>query len=56
MKKKPVARKTVMPVVKSTGMGILHDIRKLIESARGRVATYANAEMTMLYWKVGERV
>jgi len=56
MKKKTVVRKTIIPVAKIDGTGVLNDIRKLIESARGRVATYANAEITMLYWKVGERI
>lgn len=37
-------------------LGVLSDIRLLIESARARVATNVNAELTMLYWKVGERV
>ncbi len=54
--KKLIARKIVKPVGKSTITEAFHDIRKLIEEARGRVATYANAELTMLYWKVGERV
>ena len=35
---------------------VLDDIRQLIESTRQRVATYANAELTMLYWRVGERI
>lgn len=35
---------------------VLSDIRTLIESARARVATFANAELTMLYWQVGERI
>ena len=56
MKKKLVVQKTGIAVVTSAGVGVLDDIRKLIESARGRVATYANAELTMLYWKVGERI
>lgn len=53
--KKSIVTKTVRPVRKALAEAF-HDIRKLIEDARGRVATYANAELTMLYWKVGERV
>lgn len=53
--KKSIVTKTVRPVRKALAEAF-HDIRKLIEEARGRVATYANAELTMLYWKVGERV
>lgn len=53
--KKSIVKKTVRPV-RNTLTETFDDIRKLIEDARGRVATYANAELTMLYWKVGERV
>ncbi len=31
--------------------GILADLRELIHSARRRVATVANAEQTLLYWR-----
>ncbi len=56
MKNKLVVKKAVVSVVNSAGAGVLKDIRQLIESARGRAATYVNAELTLLYWKVGERV
>ncbi len=56
MKKKSVVKKTVAPVVKSTSMGVLNDIRKLIESARSRIATYVNEGLTTLYWQVGVRI
>lgn len=35
---------------------IIGEIRLLIESARERVASFANAQLTMLYWRVGERI
>jgi predicted nuclease of restriction endonuclease-like (RecB) superfamily len=35
---------------------LLGDLRQLIEAARMRVATAANAEMTLLYWRVGRRI
>jgi len=35
---------------------ILADLRLLINSARRRVATTANAEQTMLYWQLGKRI
>jgi len=35
---------------------VLSEIRGLIESARGRVASFANAELTMLYWKTGQSI
>ena len=35
---------------------LLADIRRLIDSARQRVALAVNAELTLLYWQVGQRV
>jgi hypothetical protein len=35
---------------------ILADLRELIHSARRRVATVANAEQTLLYWRLGKRI
>jgi len=35
--------------------GLLADLRALIQSARQRVATVANATQTLLYWHVGRR-
>ncbi len=32
------------------------DLRHLIEDARWRVASVANAGITMLYWHIGERI
>lgn len=36
--------------------GILADLREMIHSARHRVATVANAEQTLLYWRLGKRI
>lgn len=36
--------------------GFLDDVRLLIESARSRVASSANAELTVLYWRIGARI
>lgn len=36
--------------------GILAELRELINSARHRVATVANAEQTLLYWRMGRRL
>jgi len=35
---------------------LLSDIRALIESSRERVAVGVNAELSLLYWSVGERI
>lgn len=56
MKKKSVIKKAGVPVVKGAHDGVLNDICQLIESARGRAAIYVNVELTLLYWKVGERI
>ncbi len=50
MRKKTVIGKTVVST------NVLGDIRQLIESARSRVAVAVNSELTMLYWKVGDRI
>ncbi len=36
--------------------GILADLHELIQSARLRVATAANAEQMLLYWRLGKRI
>ena len=35
---------------------LFNDVCKLIDSAKSRVASNANIEMTLLYWQIGERV
>ena len=35
---------------------LLSELRQLIESARQRAAVAVNAELTLLYWRVGERL
>ena len=35
---------------------LLDDVRRLIESARRRVAVAINAELTLLYWQIGTRI
>jgi predicted nuclease of restriction endonuclease-like (RecB) superfamily len=36
--------------------GLLQDIRGLIEEARSAVAVTVNAGLTMLYWRIGQRI
>ena len=38
------------------GPALLDDLRTLIESARVRVAIGVNAEMVLLYWRLGSRI
>ena len=56
MRKKQDKKKASVPIIASAGNTVIADIRVLIESARVRAATAVNAELTMLYWQVGERI
>ena len=40
----------------SASTPLLADVRQLIDSARQRVASTVNAELTQLYWQIGSRV
>ena len=35
---------------------LMKDLRQIIDSTRQRVAVTANAELTMMYWHIGERI
>jgi predicted nuclease of restriction endonuclease-like (RecB) superfamily len=37
-------------------VALLGDIRQLIDAAYGRAATAVNSELTLLYWRIGERI
>ena len=51
--KKALAVKRMRVVGKRT---LLVDVRQLIEEARSAVAATVNAGLTMLYWRIGERI
>lgn len=53
MKKTLIKKNTVVPVLEDK---LFSDICSLIEQAKQRVATYANANLTLLYWNVGHRI
>jgi hypothetical protein len=44
------------PVVTSAPVLLLGEIRQLIDAARQRAATAVNSELTLLYWRIGERI
>ena len=45
------------PVASSTvPTALLGDIRALIETSRQRAALAVNAELTLLFWRVGQRI
>lgn len=42
--------------VQGTSSLLMKDLRQIIDSTRQRVAVTANAELTMMYWHIGERI
>jgi len=40
----------------ATEIALVADIRQLIDSARQRAAAAVNAELTLLYWRIGQRI
>ena len=45
------------PIVSSeSAQSLMQDLRQIIDQARGRVASTANYELTMMYWHIGERI
>jgi predicted nuclease of restriction endonuclease-like (RecB) superfamily len=53
-RKTPSIAKLAAPVPQADQL--LGDLRQMIEAARARVATAANAELTLLYWRIGRRI
>jgi predicted nuclease of restriction endonuclease-like (RecB) superfamily len=45
-----------MNTLPSTDTGLVAELRQLIDAARQRAATAVNAELTQLYWRIGERI
>lgn len=37
-------------------MPLVDDLRKIINQTRNRVAVNVNAELTLMYWHIGERI
>jgi predicted nuclease of restriction endonuclease-like (RecB) superfamily len=57
--KRTVRRKGVLVPVTRLAAGtkpLLREIRELIESARRQVAQVVNAGLTVLYWRIGDRI
>ena len=44
------------PVPKRASNALLGDIRALIEASRQRAVSAVNAELTMLFWRIGQRI
>lgn len=43
-------------VSQAVSQSLIHDLRQIIDQARGHVAATANYALTMMYWHVGERI
>jgi predicted nuclease of restriction endonuclease-like (RecB) superfamily len=51
-----VSKTPAAPAKTRVPKGLLKDLRSLIETARERVAIQVNAEITLLYWQIGNRI
>lgn len=56
MKKKVTKKKTAVVDISNKINVITAEIQSLIKSARSNVASFANVQLTLLYWTVGERI
>lgn len=56
MTKKKDSSRNIAVIGNKKRLPLIADIRGLIESARVRVAGAVNFELTMLYWRIGERI
>src|SRR5882724_5358097 len=52
--KKPA--KAIVKRVQGLSPSLVTDVRRIIESARDRVAVAVNSELVLSYWRVGRRV
>jgi hypothetical protein len=48
------SKKPALPMPMATSL--LGDIRQLIDTARERAVAAVNSEMTLLYWRIGQRI
>jgi len=53
-RKATTASRPPAPVLKANHL--LGELRQMIEAARARVAAAANIELTLLYWRSGQRI
>ncbi len=56
-----MAKRTVASITRPRTLArqadqLLGELRQMIDSARARVATAANSELTLLYWRIGRRI
>ncbi len=46
----------IIPNIQETAQTLFSEIRQLIDAAKQRAAIAINAEITLLYWQVGDRI
>jgi len=46
----------IIPNIQETAQTLFREIRQLIDAAKQRAAVAINAEITLLYWQVGDRI
>jgi predicted nuclease of restriction endonuclease-like (RecB) superfamily len=56
MSKRPQKPEAVAPAKAGSSDNLLHDVRALIDQARGRVAQKINTELVRLNWQIGSRI
>lgn len=55
-KRKSLAMATVAPTGTTGSLPLLADLRQLIEQARQAAAVAVNAGLTLMYWRIGQRI
>ena len=48
--------KDIIPLQHTSIAPLVEDLRQIINQSRGRVAANVNAELTLMYWHIGERI
>jgi hypothetical protein len=51
-----MARRTTSIARSVAPLGLLRDIRTLIEASHQRAASAVNTELTLLFWRIGQRI
>lgn len=48
--------KDIIPLQNTSIAPLVEDLRQIINQSRSRVAANVNAELTLMYWHIGERI
>ena len=48
--------KDIIPLQHTSIAPLVEDLRQIINQSRSRVAANVNAELTLMYWHIGERI